>query len=173
MKLAEEAGLERPRVIGCVRSYGTRHGAGPFPSEFPDEYDWTKEFPELHNGTGEFQGKWRVGLLDLPLFRHAVKATGGVDVLSISHADVPFKRAVDSYTLLEENPLPLEYVENRDIHPWTELLLSDELKASASHVEISGVGDLVSTLNTAAGLPYSTETIVSYGPVTNQRKWNQ
>lgn len=76
--------LERPRgyTLGVLRSYHTRHGAGPFPSE--NEHI---THPESHNGTGKFQGPWRQGYFDAVLARYAVQANGGVDGIALTHTD--------------------------------------------------------------------------------------
>ena len=71
-------------VLGVLRSYQTRHGAGPLPSEFDD---CTGLLPEWHNGTGTYQGGWRVGHLDPVLLRYAIEASGRVDGLAITHLD--------------------------------------------------------------------------------------
>ncbi|HEX5426588.1 MAG TPA: adenylosuccinate synthetase [Candidatus Acidoferrales bacterium] len=80
--LLDSVGVTDVVRIGCLRSYYTRHGAGPFPTE-----DSTLAVPELHNGTGEYQGAFRVGRFDFNLARRALKIVGGVDALSISHLD--------------------------------------------------------------------------------------
>lgn len=68
------------KVIGVTRSYQTRHGAGPFPSEC------TYEASETDNGYHEWAGSFRTGLLDMPtLFRTSMEA--GVDEVAISHMD--------------------------------------------------------------------------------------
>lgn len=72
--------------IGLIRSYYTRHGAGPFPSEekyYPGRYP-----QEKHNALDEWQGEWRVGDFDLSLLDYAIRATGGVDELMVTHADL-------------------------------------------------------------------------------------
>ncbi|GAA3846218.1 adenylosuccinate synthase [Saccharothrix violaceirubra] len=73
---------ERPRVLGVTRTYQTRHGAGPLPTEDP-----ALDLPERHNGYGHYQGGWRVGHLDATLLDHAVRACGGVDALAVTHLD--------------------------------------------------------------------------------------
>ena len=81
------AGLAPARVLGAVRAYATRHGAGPLPTE--DEM-LIGVLPEPHNGTGEYQGDWRVGHLDLPLLRYAARVCrrhGGLDGIAVSHLD--------------------------------------------------------------------------------------
>lgn len=85
--LLEEAGKEKGNVVGVVRTYFTRHGAGPFPSEIEDNEENQNLFPEAHNTYGRFQGGWRRGWFDLPLFEYAVRAAGGVDEIMVSHAD--------------------------------------------------------------------------------------
>jgi len=68
--------------IGVLRAYATRHGAGPFPSE-----DASLNFPELHNGHGQWQGCFRLGHLDEKLARSAMVGVGGIDELAINHLD--------------------------------------------------------------------------------------
>jgi adenylosuccinate synthase len=89
--LLEEAGKERGNVVGVTRTYFTRHGHGPFPSEIEDNEANRELFPEEHNAYGRFQGAWRRGWFDLPLFEYAVRAAGGVDELMVSHADKFFE----------------------------------------------------------------------------------
>ena len=82
--LLDEAGVkkeERTR-IGCFRTYYTRHGSGPFPTEDSD-----LDLPELHNDNDGFQGKFRLGHFDFKLAKRAVDVVGGVDSLAISHMD--------------------------------------------------------------------------------------
>lgn len=69
-------------VLGIVRSYMTRHGAGPFKTECPN-----LNVPEAHNGVGEWQGAWRQGWLDLPALRYAIDCCGGIDGLVVTHMD--------------------------------------------------------------------------------------
>ncbi|MFC6012476.1 adenylosuccinate synthetase [Nocardia lasii] len=70
-------------VLGVTRTYMTRHGAGPLPTEAP------LGIPEPHNGTGHYQGEFRQGHLDPILLRYAVAVCGGVDGLVVNHLDVP------------------------------------------------------------------------------------
>ena len=81
LKLAEEWGME-PYRLGVVRSYATRHGAGPFPTE-----DTGLQVPEPHNGWGPWQQGFRLGWLDLVLLRYAAEVCGGVDGLAVTHLD--------------------------------------------------------------------------------------
>lgn len=67
---------------GVLRSYATRHGAGPFPTE-----DAGLALPEPHNAVGPWQGGFRQGWLDLVLARYAVDCCSGVDALALTHLD--------------------------------------------------------------------------------------
>ncbi|MEZ0362660.1 adenylosuccinate synthetase [Mycobacterium sp. pUA109] len=79
------AGLGQPGyLLGVTRSYLTRHGAGPFPTEDPALGEL---LPEPHNGTGTYQGAFRVGAFDPLLLRYAIAACGGVDGLAVTHLD--------------------------------------------------------------------------------------
>lgn len=72
----------RPYVLGLTRTYSTRHGAGPMPTE-----DAAVNVPEPHNGDELYQGSWRQGHLDLPALAYAAAACGGVDGVGVSHLD--------------------------------------------------------------------------------------
>jgi adenylosuccinate synthase len=68
--------------LGVLRSYGVRHGAGPFPGE-----GGMPPLPEAHNGDEGWQGRFRVGALDLVLLRYALAVVGGVDGLALTCLD--------------------------------------------------------------------------------------
>ncbi|XVU23486.1 adenylosuccinate synthetase [Actinoplanes sp. CA-054009] len=84
--------------LGVVRTYTTRHGAGPFVTA-----DESLSLPEAHNGTGEWQGAFRVGHFDAVAHRYAVEVAGGVDGLAVTHLDAPGRcgalRACTSYDM--------------------------------------------------------------------------
>lgn len=93
--LLADAGAQPGVVVGLVRKYGTRHGAGPFPGEFTNNPP--VELPEPHNGTGEYQGNWRTGYLALPLVEYAVRANKGVDAIAVSHWDAPINKFISKF----------------------------------------------------------------------------
>jgi adenylosuccinate synthase len=68
--------------VGVIRSYFTRHGAGPFPTEIP-----AMNYPELHNNNEGWQGAFRQGSFDFNLARYALLAIGGVDIIALNHLD--------------------------------------------------------------------------------------
>ncbi|SIH33926.1 adenylosuccinate synthetase [Mycobacteroides abscessus subsp. abscessus] len=86
-QLLAEAGEPRGRVLGVTRTYTTRHGAGPMPTEDPG---LSQTLPELHNGEGIYQGGWRTGHLDTVMLRHSAELCrrhGGLDALAVTHLD--------------------------------------------------------------------------------------
>lgn len=95
--LAEFAPKMPTQRIGVLRSYAVRHGAGPLPSEDLS----LNEILAEHNMHNLWQGSPRYGCFDAMLARYALAATGGVDVLAITHMDVLLKlkewRYVASY----------------------------------------------------------------------------
>lgn len=81
----------RPYVLGLTRSYMTRHGAGPLPSELAQTLEQS-ELPADDNSWGRWQGDLRVAPLDLPLLRFAIRSIlhqSGVELdgIGLSHLD--------------------------------------------------------------------------------------
>ncbi len=66
---------------GLFRAYGTRHGAGPFPTE-----DSSLNVPQCDNGTGEWQGVFRTGWFDSVLARTALSFSE-VDQIVLTNLD--------------------------------------------------------------------------------------
>ena len=71
-------------TLGIVRSYTTRHGFGPFVTEDPD---LDGPLAEYFNGTGPWQGHFRIGHFDPLAHRYALDCIGGVDGLVITGLD--------------------------------------------------------------------------------------
>lgn len=122
LELVDEWGGEAFR-LGVVRSYSTRHGAGPFPTEDP-----TLKLPEPHNAWGPWQESFRQGWLDALLLRYAVQACGGIDGLAVTHLDRvrPGWKWAQSYQRIDRVTLgrfrDLDYQQNlgellADVHP--------------------------------------------------------
>jgi adenylosuccinate synthase len=68
--------------LGVTRTYQTRHGPGPFPTEDP-----ALAIPEPHNANGRWQGPFRLGHLDALALRYAAEVAGGVDEVALTHLD--------------------------------------------------------------------------------------
>ena len=66
--------------IGVMRSYMTRHGAGPFVTESADV-----NHPD-HNREGRWQGRFRQGYFDMLAARYAIKHAQP-DVIALTHLD--------------------------------------------------------------------------------------
>lgn len=71
-------------TLGIVRSYTTRHGFGPFVTE---DSNLDGPLAEYFNGTGPWQGHFRIGHFDPLAHRYALSAIGGVDGLVITGLD--------------------------------------------------------------------------------------
>ncbi len=85
LQLLRESGLDVEMTrFGILRAYTTRHGPGPFVTE---DATLTQTLPDHHNGTGQWQGAFRVGHLDLVAHRYAIEATRGVDQLVVTGLD--------------------------------------------------------------------------------------
>jgi len=83
LTLLREAEFDgRIERIGLLRGYGTRHGAGPFPTLDP-----TLPIPPCDNATNVWQGEFRVGCFDAVTARYALEVVGGVDTLAITNLD--------------------------------------------------------------------------------------
>ncbi|WP_436774972.1 adenylosuccinate synthetase [Yinghuangia sp. YIM S09857] len=86
-ELIAEATGDRARSatrLGVVRAYTPRHGPGPLVTE---DAALTAALPDLHNGTGRWQGAFRVGHFDAVAHRYAAEVCGGVDAVALTHAD--------------------------------------------------------------------------------------
>jgi adenylosuccinate synthase len=70
--------------LGIVRSYATRHGAGPFVTESANMASYAKGD---HNVFTPWQRQLRVGAFDLVATRYALDVIGGVDGLVMTHMD--------------------------------------------------------------------------------------
>jgi len=74
----------RPTRLGVVRSYFTRHGAGPFVS---NDESLAPRLTEPHNTDHGWQGRFRVGPFDTVAARYALAVTGAIDALALTHLD--------------------------------------------------------------------------------------
>lgn len=85
LALLREHGFDGPiHRLGVLRSYATRHGEGPLPTEAPA---LAPLLPEPHNDAAGWQGPFRVGGFDAVLARYALAAARGVDGLAVTHLD--------------------------------------------------------------------------------------
>lgn len=102
LRLCRNMGISRLFVHYVTRSYMTRHGAGPFPSERQDMY-----YRDYTNYWNSHQGHLRFGALDPTLIGEAILAdltqnTSGIQLragLAVTHLDL--HRNFGSQSLLE------------------------------------------------------------------------
>ena len=137
--------------LGVVRTYTTRHGPGPFVTEDP-----SLSYPEPHNGTGPWQGSFRVGHFDAVAHRYAIEVCGGVDALAVTHCDVAVEAYCAAYHKVERiDPGPLRDLEYQE-------RLTRKLFASRPVLTAGPppIGQLL-------GAPILVE---SHGPRTNEKK---
>lgn len=82
--VAADAGqTARIEHYGVLRSYMTRHGQGPLPTQ-----DAALDcLPEPHNASDGWQGTFRRGQPDAVLLRYALAVAGRLDGLLVSHLD--------------------------------------------------------------------------------------
>ena len=111
--LLDECGFEGQRIrVGLVRTYATRHGAGPFVSESAQV---AKAIEETHNETNPWQGAFRFGWFDAVATRYAISACGGIDTLAVSCLDqmklLPEWRICEGYVF---EKLPLSHNQVKD-----------------------------------------------------------
>ncbi len=84
IELAHLSNAEEICEIGITRSYTTRHGAGPLPTE---SLELTNVFPDPGNPVNAWQQSFRCGWLDLELLRYAVEACRNLDGLAVTCLD--------------------------------------------------------------------------------------
>lgn len=90
-RVASRFGIAEPiEHYGVLRSYLTRHGAGPLPTH---DASLDEQLPEPHNHAAGWQGRFRRGHPDAVLLHYALEAVGSLGGLFISHLDV-FRRGV-------------------------------------------------------------------------------
>lgn len=70
------------QTVGVMRTYMTRHGRGPFPTENPA----LPVSSDLHNATNEWQEGFRVGDLDRSLIEYSLGADR-IDWIALTHMD--------------------------------------------------------------------------------------
>ena len=84
--LSEAGSAGRRTRLGVLRTYFTRHGAGPIVTE---DHKLRANLPEPHNDERGWQGTFRVGPFDAVATRYALSVTGPVDGFAITHIDRP------------------------------------------------------------------------------------
>lgn len=161
---------ERPTKLGIMRTYMTRHGAGPFPTEFKNVWEKLFQDPvleEKHNKPYQWAGAMRFGWLDLCLLKYAILATKGVDGLAITHCDT--LKQLKTWPICNDywfNPysLPKNLKEQQD---FTDALMETTYKElSFSEVKAENV---LNYIKFGLNLPIMVE---SHGPTHLDKIWH-
>lgn len=71
-------------VIGGLRTFMTRHGVGPLPTE---DKELNSVLTDKYNLTNEWQDNFRFGWLDLNFLRYAIQVDKNIDSLALTHID--------------------------------------------------------------------------------------
>ncbi len=131
LQLLGELGVSRPVLrLGATRSYTTRHGAGPMPSEAPR----LDALEEPHNSATGWQGAFRRGHLDGVLLRYAA-AVSPVDGLVITHLDRAPRTCVTRYRSAP-TPFLLQGSETTiRLGPSRDLVYQEQLTQALFHVD--------------------------------------
>ena len=168
--VATRFGIESPlEHFGAMRTYLTRHGAGPLPTH-DDHLD--DRLPEPHNHGDGWQGQFRRGHPDAVLLRYALEAAGPLTGLLISHLDV-FQRGVslkwcDGYAIDPPRlPWPrhvkrLPFDTNADLD--RQLVLTHLLKNACPQYSAAPVGSVPDFLDRIRKVTAVPVAFGSYGP---------
>lgn len=145
--------------IGVIRTFMTRHGKGPFPTE-TDRLQSLVE--DDHNRHSAWQGTFRAGWFDGALLNYALRVNGPVDSIAVTHVDKLCAgdwlmcRGYDDFT-----PEPSEMLADQT-------LLCARLFTAKPQYDIIAPDKVVDWIGNAAGVPIS---IISSGPSSVHKKF--
>lgn len=152
-------GAREATTLGVLRTYATRHGAGPLPTHDPA---WDAALPEPHNDAAGWQGAFRRGPLDLALLRYAARACP-VDALALTHLDAPLPARVvaEGY----DPPVALEPGPADDVGRRATITRA----LAAAIPRLRPVDDLDEAVGDAIGAPVA---LRAWGPTAATRAWS-
>ena len=161
----EPYGIASPiEHYGVLRTYQTRHGTGPFPTEDPA---LDPLLPEPHNNDGGWQGRFRRGHPDAVLLDYAILACGNLTGLCVGHLDV-FGRELelkwcDGYETAGGSSIgKLPHGERGDLEHQRRLTrLLSEIRPRYAECPIRSDEEFLERLSGVTALPV---VMVSYGP---------
>jgi adenylosuccinate synthase len=150
--------------LGVTRTYQTRHGPGPFPTEDP-----ALRITEPHNADGPWQGPFRRGHLDAVTLGYATEVAGGVDAIALTHLDTarrhPELKLCRGYEVHGRSVERIRPGPPRDLAFQTALTATlTAARPRYSHVAPDDWPDVVAEMT---GAPV---TIRSYGPATPDKE---
>jgi adenylosuccinate synthase len=156
LSICNQLGAYSIEKIGVTRSYFTRHGPGPFPTEIDKNNKLAPVYlnMEEHNKPNLFMGDFRVGYFDVPLFSYAVSRSQP-DVIAVTHLDREKEKIGVGYTP------PIDMVQPSDLD------LTKVLSQAQPEYFIAKDFDLLRWIERIAPVRYR-----SYGPRPSD-KWEK
>ena len=153
-----------------TRTYQTRHGPGPFPTEDP-----TLGITEPHNTAGRWQGPFRVGHLDAVALGYAAAVAGGVDAVALTHLDTARRHGgklrichaydIDGKFLTTIVPGPPRELRDQEI-------LTAALLRARPLYDSTARGTAEEWADAVAGILGAPVVIRSHGPAVTDKTWH-
>ena len=156
------------RRLGVFRAFGTRHGAGPFPTE---SARFAPFVADDHNVAGPWQGAFRAGAFDLVLAQYALSVVGRLDGLCVTCVDRVTSSSIDicraykearpscSTVLALEKPEELDVVCQQETGKWLQTV-----QPLYWNVETSRAPGIISS---SLSVPLA---VISRGPMAHQKE---
>lgn len=140
------------KVIGIIKAYTTRVGAGPFPTELHDK--WGEHLQTVGGEKGTTTGRSRrTGWYDALLAKYSSRVNGLTDY---------FLTKLDVLTGIEKIPVCVAYEINGKIFDTMPLSQSDFHHAKPVYEYLPGWTENISTARTFNQLPKNAQNYVSY-----------
>lgn len=160
------------KKVGVVRTFTTRHGQGPMPTEIKHA-----DSLDRHNSANLWQGSMRAGTLDGVLTKYAIDVLGGIDEVALTHVDMirtALARIACEYRSIEHaqfldssgrgklrvnRPADLDYQERLG-NAVSKMFVQHAMTPANKHAFIALLEDLL-------GVPV---TVTSHGPRPQQKE---
>lgn len=148
LDLCGKWGISDIETIGIIRSYHSRHGAGPFPTE------GSFNIEDVNNPRNEWQDNFRTGALDFNLLQYALRCQS-VDKLFVSCVD-QFRNLYAPHT--SNLPVPETLQDSKDLTP-----LVENLPRTVAQISLNEMINKLHKLKPVCG--------VSEGPTYKDKVW--
>jgi adenylosuccinate synthase len=132
------------KVVGVIRAFMTRHGRGHFKTEIFNDYHRNRLIFGEHNEWNQWQEDFRVGHLDIPALKYAIRKGGQIDYLAI--------------TCLDRVKFPLRMCER---YP-------TKVNLEPTYIRAKNEDDLITILQDLLGVPVM---ILSRGPTYQDKEY--
>ena len=169
--LLDDCGSTADRFrLGVLRSYFTRHGAGPFVTEDPA---LGGTLSEPHNTAAGWQGRFRIGRFDAVAARYAIEAAEGVDAIAVTHLDrLP---AVGSRICVAyQNAAEGDRIDRLPVRRPSDLPFQAELTSILQHAKpvwSNGPNDPEAFCERLSAELQSPIALTSHGPTASDKRW--